>query len=67
MQQKDSEWLAPIDGYEILVVKRVPNSHKQVKSIDLRMDKTGGAHIKNPEDLVRQIEDAVFLDTMGTR
>ncbi len=57
----------PIDGYELLVIRREPDKYKQLKVINLRLNKVGGAHITNPEDLIKQIEDAVFLNEEGVR
>lgn len=57
----------PIDGYELLVIRREPDKYKQMKVIHLRLNKVGGAHITNPEDLIKQIEDAVFLNEEGVR
>jgi len=67
MSNGKPELATPIDGYELLVVRREPNTHKQVKVIRLRLSKTGGAHVMNPEDLIRQIEDAVFLNEEGVK
>ena len=50
----------PIEGYELVLVYRKPDLHRNVGSFPLNLGKTGGAHIKNPESLIVLIEDAVF-------
>jgi len=51
-----------IEGYEIIVALRGVETFKQVKIIRLSLSKVGGAHLTRPDDLIRQIEDAVFLN-----
>jgi hypothetical protein len=53
----------PIKGYEITVgYYRPDGDYRLLKKICLRLNKTGGAHITNKEDLIRLIEDAVFTN-----
>lgn len=54
----------PIEGYELVLVYRKPDLHRQVRSFPLNVGKTGGAHIKNPESLIVLIEDAIYLNDM---
>ena len=56
-----------IEGYEIIVARRGVEDFKQVKIIRLPLSKVGGAHITRPDDLIRQIEDAVFLNEEGVK
>jgi hypothetical protein len=58
---------APIDGYEVIVIRREPDKYKQVKVIRLNLNRVGGAHVTNAESLIQQIEDAVFLNEEGVR
>lgn len=53
-----------IKGYTIAVFKLVENDQPTnvVMEVDLRLGKVGGAHVKNPEDLIMLIEDAVFKE-----
>lgn len=50
----------PIEDYTVVVIYRKPDLHRQVGQFPLKLGKTGGAHIKNPEALITLIEDAVF-------
>ena len=51
----------PIEGYRIHIVnKRQQMAGANVHTIPLKLNKAGGAHITNPEDLIQMIEDAVF-------
>ncbi len=53
----------PLKGYEITVGWYSPGGdYRQLKKICLRLNKTGGAHITNKEDLISLIEDAVFTN-----
>lgn len=57
----DKPLTGPIEGYELnLSYVGKPGDFKLVKTIPLRLGRTGGAHITNKEDLIRLIEDAVF-------
>lgn len=56
-----------IEGYEIIVALRSVENFKQVKIIRLHLNRVGGAHVTRPEDLIRQIEDAVFLNEEGVK
>lgn len=56
-----------LEGYEIIVARRDVSKFKQVKIIRIRLNRVGGAHVTNPEDLIRQIEDAVFLNEEGVK
>lgn len=51
--------VAKIEGYTVVVFK---NGHKDnpITELDLRLNKVGGAHIENPDDLIMMLEDAVF-------
>mgnify|MGYP001814680161 CR=1 FL=1 len=50
-----------IMGYRIVVMKNAePEAFTQAPVIELRLSKVGGAHVTNPEDLIMQIEDAVY-------
>lgn len=53
-----------IEGYTVAVFKQVQpgESANVVMEVDLRISKTGGAHVKNPDDLIMLIEDAVFKE-----
>lgn len=58
----------PIKGYQITVGQfKSGGDYRQVKQICLRLNKVGGAHVTNPEDLIKQIEDAVFLNEKGVK
>ncbi len=59
--------LGPIEGYEIIVALRGVETFKQVKIIRLSLTKVGGAHVTRPDDLIKQIEDAVFLNLEGAK
>jgi len=59
--------LGPIEGYEIIVALRDVETFKQVKIIRLSLTKVGGAHVTRPDDLIKQIEDAVFLNLEGAK
>lgn len=48
----------PITGYTVAIFKKDGNN--PIFEEDLRLNKVGGAHVTNPEDLIIQIEDAVF-------
>lgn len=51
----------PLTGYEINIGHYNPRrDFRLIKTIPLRMNKFGGAHIINKEDLIRLIEDAIF-------
>lgn len=52
----------PIEGYELVLIYRKPDLHRQVRSFPLNVGKTGGAHLKNAESLIVQIEDAIYLN-----
>jgi hypothetical protein len=52
----------PIEGYAIVLIYRKPDLHRQVGHFPLKVGKTGGAHIKNPESLITLIEDAIFMN-----
>ncbi len=67
MSSGEVKLATPIDGYELIIVRRKPDKYSQVKIINLKLNKVGGAHITNPEDLIKQIEDAVFLHEEGVR
>ncbi|MCK4900199.1 MAG: hypothetical protein KAS38_15570 [Anaerolineales bacterium] len=67
MNNDKAELATSIDGYELIVIRREPDKYKQVKIIRLRLSKVGGAHVTNPDDLIRQIEDAVFLNEEGVK
>ena len=56
-----------IEGYEIIVALRGVESFTQVKIIRLSLNSVGGAHVTRPDDLIRQIEDAVFLNQEGVK
>ncbi len=56
-----------LEGYEIIVARRDVSNFKQVKIIRLSLSKVGGAHVTRPDDLIRQIEDAVFLNEEGVK
>ena len=66
MSDKKSS-IEPIEGYEIIVALRGVETFKQVKIIRLNLNSVGGAHVTRPEDLIRQIEDAVFLNQEGVK
>lgn len=54
---------SPLKGYEITVGYYKPGGdYRLVKRICLRLNRVGGAHVTNPEDLIKQIEDAVFIN-----
>jgi len=61
------ELVTPIEGYDLILTRRKPDKYSQVKIIRLSLNKVGGAHITNPEDLITQIEDAVFLHEEGVK
>lgn len=56
--------IGSIEGYSIVLYKtdEVGQTASVVIRADLRLSKIGGAHIKNPEDLIMLIEDAVFRE-----
>lgn len=54
----------PIEGYELVLVYRKPDLHRQVRTFPLNVGKTGGAHIKNAESLIVMLEDAIYLNDM---
>ena len=56
-----------IEGYEIIVALRGVETFTQVKIIRLSLNSVGGAHVTRPDDLIRQIEDAVFLNQEGVK
>lgn len=56
-----------IEGYEIIVALRGVETFKQVKIIRLSLNSVGGAHVTRPDDLIKQIEDAVFLSEEGVK
>lgn len=62
MSNSKPELVIPIENYGIQLFHELPGTYKMVKSIKLRLNKVGGAHVTNPEDLIKQIEDAVFLN-----
>ena len=66
MRMSDNK-LGPIEGYEIIVALRGVETFKQVKIIRLSLTKVGGAHVTRPDDLIKQIEDAVFLNLEGAK
>ena len=53
-----------IEGYEITIGRFSPDggTYTQVKKFCLHMNRVGGARITRPDDLIKQIEDAVFLN-----
>ena len=61
MSDKKSS-IEAIEGYEIIVALRGVETFKQVKIIRLNLNSVGGAHVTRPDDLIKQIEDAVFLN-----
>ena len=52
--------VGPIEGYTIAVFKSNTNEGDVILEQDLKLNKVGGAHITNVDDLVMMIEDAVF-------
>lgn len=56
----DKSTTLPIEDYEINVSHSEPGKFTLVKTIPLKVNSLGGAHITNKEDLIRLIEDAVF-------
>lgn len=50
----------PIKGYYITVTDHNNDTGEVLFESELRMNKAGGAHITNAEDLIMIIEDAVF-------
>lgn len=50
----------PIKGYYVTVTDHNNDTGEVLFESELRMNKTGGAHITNAEDLIMIIEDAVF-------
>jgi hypothetical protein len=59
MSSKDP-LILPIEGYRIALVKEGEEFNTHIKDFPLRLSKVGGAHIKNPEDLIMLIEDTVY-------
>ena len=56
-----------IEGYEITIGRHKDDrTYKQVKTVPLRLNRTGGAHILSPDDLTRLIEDAVFKEEQSS-
>ena len=49
-----------IEGYKIIVVRTGPGLHEQAGHFGLHLNQIGGAHVTNPDNLIMQIEDAVF-------
>lgn len=57
------ETLGTINGYLITVMKIGPTGDTFVcLEADLKLNKTGGAHITNAESLIAMIEVAVFME-----
>lgn len=52
--------IGPIEGYYITVYREGRSLPLLVEK--LKLGKVGGAHITNPEDLIMQIEIAVFKE-----
>lgn len=51
----------PIKGYMITVTQYGPTGDEFIAlETPLQLNKVGGAHVKNPDDLIMMIEDAVF-------
>lgn len=54
--------MAPIKGYYITITNQNDDDGEVIMESELNLTKVGGAHVKNPEDLIMMIEDAVFND-----
>jgi hypothetical protein len=53
--------LTPLTGYEINIGHYNPRrDFRLIKTIPLKVNSLGGAHITNKEDLISLIEDAIF-------
>ena len=51
----------PLKGYEVNIGHyNGRGDFRLIKTIPLKLNKLGGAHVTNKEDLIRLIEDAVF-------
>jgi hypothetical protein len=50
----------PIEGYTISVFKSNTEKGDVILEQDLKLNKVGGAHVTNADDLIMMIEDAVF-------
>jgi len=51
---------AKIEGYVLTVTNQNTDNGDVILEKRLRLNKVGGAHVENPEDLIMMIEDAVF-------
>jgi len=56
-----SNLIDPIEGYVIVLMKNTePGLFTQAPVFPLQLSKVGGAHVVEPEDLIRKIEDAIL-------
>lgn len=60
----DNPLIKPIEGYQITVVKKGVEFHRHIKTLPLTLSRVGGCHVRNAEDLIMMIEDAVFNNEM---
>lgn len=56
----ESPLVGPITGYKITITNQNTPEGDVILEQDLKLNKVGGAHITNAEDLIMMIEDAVF-------
>lgn len=53
-----------IEGYTLAIMRfrGEDKSPQVVDELDLRLCDLGGVHLKNPDDLITKIEDAIFIE-----
>jgi len=56
----ESPLVEDIDGYLLVLWKMKPTEDVEVLNVPVRLSKVGGAHVKNSDDLITMIEDAVY-------
>lgn len=62
-----SNLIDPIEGYVIVLMKNTePGLFTQAPVIPLQLSRVGGAHVVEPEQLIKKLEDAVFKNEQSS-